>query len=90
MKFMSKWGILLSFIPAYTLEIAPFELVFNILKKRLIKQTSKNGLRLYKKEALREIREAFSSIDMQEIQKCFLKSFQIMKEFYVEAKETWY
>ena len=61
---------------------------FNILKKRLIKETSKNGFRLHMKEALREIREAFSSIDRQEIQKSFLKSFQIMKEIFVEANET--
>ena len=61
---------------------------FNILKKRLIKETSKNGFRLYMKEALREIREAFSLIDRQEIQKSFLKSFQTMKEIFVEANET--
>ena len=47
MKFMSKWDIYF-LIPSFTPEIAPIELVFNILKKRLIKQTSKNGLRLYK------------------------------------------
>ena len=85
MKFLSKCDTLFSFIPAYTPEIAPIELVFNILKKRLIKQTPVNGLKLYKKEALREIREAFSSIDLAEIQKCFLHSFQIMKDQLAEA-----
>ena len=85
MKFLSKCDTLFTFIPAYTPEITPIDLIFNILKKRLIKQTPVNGLKLYKKEALREIREAFSSIDRAEIQKCFLHSFQIMKDQLAEA-----
>ena len=85
MKFLSKCDTPFPFVPAYTPEIAPIELVFNILKKRLIKQTPVNGLKLYKKEALRKIIEAFSSIDRAEIQKCFLHSFQIMKDQLAEA-----
>ena len=42
MKFFIKCDTLFSFIPSYTPEIAPIELVFNILNKRLIKANLKN------------------------------------------------
>ena len=80
LNFLSQWEASFSFIPAYTPEIAPIELVFNILKKRFVKQNSSSGLKLYKKEAFREIREAFSSIDREEIQTCFVHSFKIINE----------
>ena len=81
LKSLWKWEVSFSFIPAYTPEIAPIELVFNILKKRLIKQNSLNWLKLDKREAFREIREAFSSIDKKEIQMCFCHSFKVMSEY---------
>ena len=80
LNFLFQWEASFSFIPAYTPEIAPIELVFNILKKRFVKQNSSSGLKLYKKEAFREIREAFSSIDREEIQKCFVHSLKIINE----------
>ena len=65
LRFLSKWETTFSLIPAYTLELAPIELVFNMLKKNLIKQCSSSGLKLYKREAFREIRELFASIDRE-------------------------
>ena len=71
LNLLSKSEALFSFIPAYTPEFAPIELIFNILKMRLIKQSSSRSLKLNKNNAFRAIKEALASVDRKEIQKCF-------------------
>ena len=88
LKFLFKWEATLSFILAYTPELAPIELEFNILKKKLIKQCSSSGLMLYKREVFREIRESFTLIDREQIQRCFVRSFKIMDEYMKIAFEV--
>ena len=46
LNLLSKSEASFSFIPAYTPEFAPIELIFNILKMRLIKQSSSRSLKL--------------------------------------------
>ena len=81
LNLLSKAEASFSFIPAYTPEFASIELIFNILKMRLIKQSSSRSLKLNKKDAFRAIKEAFASVDRKEIQKCFNHSFNTMSDY---------
>ena len=84
LNLLSKAEASFSFIPAYTPEFAPIKLIFNILKMRLIKQSSSRSLKLNKKDAFRALKEALVSVDRKEIQKCFNHSFNTMSDYLKE------
>ena len=85
LNLLSKSEASFSFIPAYSPEFAPIKLIFNILKMRLIKQSSSRSLKLNKKDAFRAIKEALASVDRKEIQKCFNHSFNTMSDYLKDA-----
>ena len=66
-NYLKKTDAMYVFIPAYTPEIAPIELIFGILNRRIIKQTKNRGIKLYSSDGDREIRECFSTINKSEI-----------------------
>ena len=78
-EFLSKWRALIVFVPPYTPEMWPVELIFNIIKKRLQIQIGRSMLNLNLKSAEREIREVFSTITKKEILECFAHSMKIVK-----------
>ena len=85
LNLLSKAEASFSIIPAYTPQFAHIELIFNILKKRFIKQSSSRSLKLNKKDAFRAIKEVLTSVDRKEIQKCFNHSFNTMSIYLKDA-----
>ena len=79
LEFLKKWKALIVFIPPYTPEMAPIELIFHLLKRRLMKQTCRYKRKLNYKSAEREIREAFSLINKAEIVNCFEHCMKIIR-----------
>ena len=55
------------YVPPYTPEMCPIELIFHLLKTRLCKQVKNFDLKLNSKSTEREIREVFSTISKKEI-----------------------
>ena len=79
--YLKKTGAIYVFIPTYTPEIALIELIFGILKRRIIKQTEHKIVKLNSKDGDKEIRESFSTISKAEIIKSFCHCFRIIQKF---------
>ena len=69
------------FLPTYALEIAPIELIFGLLKRRLIKQTAWRKVKLSSKNGEMEIREAFGTINKTEILRSINHCFKIIRSY---------
>ena len=59
--------------------MAPIELIFHLLKRRLMEQTCRYKRKLNYKSAEREIREAFLIINKAEIVDCFGHCMKIIR-----------
>ena len=79
LDFLKKWKALIVFFPPYTPEMCPIELVFHLLKKRLLKQTGRCMSKLNYKSTEREIKEVFSTISKEEITNCYEHCMKIIK-----------
>ena len=69
------------FIPPYSPEIAPIELIFGVMKRWLLIQIPKIGIKLNKRSGEREIREAFATISKNEIIGSFNHWFKIILQY---------
>ena len=58
-EFLSKLNAKVMYVPPYTPEMCPIELIFHLLKTRLCKQVKNFDLKLNSKSTEREIREVF-------------------------------
>ena len=67
------------YVPPYTPEMCPIELIFHLLKTRLCKQVKNFDLKLNSKSTEREIREVFSTISKKEILSSFNHSLKIIR-----------
>ena len=79
LKFLKRCKALIVFVPPYTPEMYPIELIFHLLKRRLLMQTGRFKSKLNYKSAEREIREVFSTVSREEITKCFEHCTKIIK-----------
>ena len=61
--------------------MAPIELIFGMVKRRLIKQTLGKNIRLSSKDGEKEIREVFGTVSSGEIQSCFNYCFKIIRSY---------
>ena len=78
---LTKSWALYVFLPTYSPEMAPIELIFGLVKRRLIKQTLGKNIRLSSKDGEKEIREVFRTVSSGEIQSCFNYCFEIIRSY---------
>ena len=75
LDFIRKSKAFYSFLPAYSPEVAPIELLFNVIKRRLTKNKRDNIINLSGEDAMKEIREILASVSGAEILRFWRKSF---------------
>ena len=81
LAYLTKSWALYVFLPTYAPEMAPIELIFGLIKRRLVKQTVGNSIKLSSKNGEREIREAFGTISNKEIRRSFDHCFEIIRSY---------
>ena len=88
MRALAELGCRIDFIPAYSPQLAPVELAFGILKKKLLRRTKTRYLKLGLTESYNEIRGALSEIRGDVIQKCFAVFYQQIRQWMDSATAT--
>lgn len=71
MKLLQDWGAKIMFIPPYSPSLAPVELIFNTMKRRLTKQCKDRLIKMNKAEGVRELKETLSTFTRAEIVRCW-------------------
>ena len=75
-NYFNKLGCYTVFLPPYTPEYVPMELLFNTLKIRLVKQVRNTIIKLNAEEGLRNIKEVLATFTKEETVSYWIKSFK--------------
>ena len=74
LDFIRKRKAFYSFLPAYSPEVAPIELLFNVIKRRLTKNKRYNIINLSGEDVMNKIREILASVSRAEILRFWRKA----------------
>ena len=85
LDFIRKSNAIYSFLPAYAPELAPIELFFNTIKRRLTMNKRNTIINLSEKNAMKELKEILASVNEVEILCFWRKTFSKLSMFLRES-----
>ena len=86
LKYLNEFGWRILFLPAYSPDFAPIELLFNTLKRKITRQEKGNIVKLKSKEGMKSIKECLAATSKEEIVSYWVSAIKWISRVILEDK----
>ena len=86
LKYLNEFGWRILFLPAYSPDFTPIEMLFNTLKRKIIRKEKGNIVKLKSKEGMRSIKECLAATSKEEIVSYWVSAIKWISRVILEDK----